>query len=315
MSPQGISFCEQVYYALIAREGEGLTKGDFQTMSVTYFTVKGAPSDRIGKAGVKPGAVAALEQITQASPLKKQGESPAAYSPLIARSAPIRQPKTISEAQPPRSKVTFFANTHAPDSADARRKASPAAASNRRYVSLAFLCILLIASGTYAALNRQMANMVTVPINVTRTGSVNSEPVQSPATASSSIIEEIPNMKPADIVLGSFAAYRQNTDASRAQALAALNEIIADPNTNESILADAQAQKLALANFMLIETDLEGLIAARGYGDSYVTARVGSVNIVVNNTNLSEAQRASIMEMAVSHTNEPPENIKISLAK
>jgi len=104
-------------------------------------------------------------------------------------------------------------------------------------------------------------------------------------------------------------------DAARVNATRMLDELISDTNTDATTLQQAQKEKLDLAKAESAEAVLRGLLAVRGYGESYVTVRPGSVNVVIRNTELTAAQTASILEMVTRETGELPENVKIVPAK
>ncbi len=90
-----------------------------------------------------------------------------------------------------------------------------------------------------------------------------------------------------------------------------LDQLIADTTTGGDSLEQARTQKLALVRSMEQETALEGLLKARGYADALVSARSGSVTVVVQQDTLTSAEATQIMELTTVETGEPARNIKI----
>lgn len=185
-----------------------------------------------------------------------------------------------------------------------------------RALALSGLCLLLVISGAWAAVTRNAANVVNLPINVTRTNKPTVQtPQATPEPAGAVNIEDIPMIEPSAATLGSFSTYKVEMDALRDKELRVLNELIADTKADAAMVQNALEQKLALTRSMDAEAVLQGLTAARGYGESYITVKTGSINVVVRNPNLTEAQMASLVEMVAIETGENAENVKIILTK
>lgn len=108
-----------------------------------------------------------------------------------------------------------------------------------------------------------------------------------------------------------FAVFRQNRDATREKELQYLTEMIADENVDSDTKASAEEQKLALIDAMEKELIIEGLLQAKGFKGVAVTVKKGSVNIVVDRETLSDTEIAQILDIAMSETGEPAENIKV----
>ena len=112
-----------------------------------------------------------------------------------------------------------------------------------------------------------------------------------------------------------FSAYQQERASARAQELSMLEEIIADESAGAETVAQAQAQKLALVQAMETETSLETLLKARGFESALVSAKPGSVTVVVGGGALSDAQAVQILDIAVDETQQEAEDIKIIQTK
>ena len=63
------------------------------------------------------------------------------------------------------------------------------------------------------------------------------------------------------------------------------------------------------------ELTIENLIKAKGFADAAVTFHYGSVNVVVDCTELTNEQVAQILDIVTRETGEPAANIKISPSK
>ncbi|GHU66370.1 hypothetical protein FACS1894184_04190 [Clostridia bacterium] len=159
-----------------------------------------------------------------------------------------------------------------------------------------------------------MSNVVGLPvtirqnvpdINVTNAPPVNLAVTPAPGNAGETTLT----------TLSSFMTYKQQMDAARDQSISMLDALIADVNADATTLEQARGEKLALAKSISTEATLQGLMAARGFGDSYITVRPGSVNVVVRQDKLSNQQMASILEMVTAETGESPDNVKIVLTK
>ncbi|MDR1570648.1 MAG: SpoIIIAH-like family protein [Oscillospiraceae bacterium] len=222
----------------------------------------------------------------------------------------VKASKAEPGGKPLASKARFFATINAP----MKDQSQDNRASHVRMLALTGLCALLVLSGAYAALGRNAAQMVDLPITVTRTQQPSLQP-QATAEPAAASIEDIPMIAPADATLGSFSTYKVEMDAVRDQSIRMLDELIADANADAATVETARAEKLALAKAMTVEAELEGLTAARGYGESYFTVKPGSVNAVIRNPNLTNAQMASVVEMVTAQTGESADNVKIILTK
>ena len=173
---------------------------------------------------------------------------------------------------------------------------------NLRTLALVGLCALLVASSLWGS---EIKNTQTFSLPITRIGATQSGAAQPDSTQSAE----------SSAVLGSFTTYKLEMDAARQQAMRMLDDLIGDTGADKTTVEQARNEKLQLAKSMNMEATLQGLVAARGYGEAYVTVRSGSVNVVVKNEDLSDAQMASILEMVTRETGESPENVKIIAAK
>lgn len=99
-----------------------------------------------------------------------------------------------------------------------------------------------------------------------------------------------------------FATYRTDREATRAQEILYLEDIIAGANSDEATIANAQAKKLELVDSMEVELALEGLIKAKGFEDCVVTISKDNVNVVVKDSELALDEAAQILDIIVGET-------------
>ncbi|MDR1262983.1 MAG: SpoIIIAH-like family protein [Oscillospiraceae bacterium] len=189
-------------------------------------------------------------------------------------------------------------------------KSSRLTSTGARIAAMSGLCLLLVVSGAWAAVSRSPSNIVGIPVTIRQN-------VPDPAvTAQPSITPEPGSEGETTLTtLSSFMTYKQQMDAARSQSISMLDALIADVNADAATLEQARGEKLTLAKSIATEATLQGLMAARGFGDSYVTVRPGSVNVVVRQEKLSSQQMASILEMVTAETGESPDSVKIILTK
>ncbi|GHU73627.1 hypothetical protein AGMMS49992_12840 [Clostridia bacterium] len=181
--------------------------------------------------------------------------------------------------------------------------------SRSRIIAMSGLCLLLVISGAWAAISRPSTNVVGLPVTIRQplTAQVTAAPVATPTPGGEG--------ETTLTTLNSFITYKQQMDAARDQSIAMLDALIADVNADATTLEQARGEKLALAKSIATEATLQGLMSARGFGDSYITVRPGSVNVVVKQEKLTSQQMASILEMVTAETGESPDSVKIILTK
>ena len=145
--------------------------------------------------------------------------------------------------------------------------------------------------------------------------------------ASTGIMEEVleesaegVDAEPGEAVLTSAesAAYsfaseaKLNRDQTRAKNTESLLEIINSEVVSESQKQGAVEQMLELTDISERETGAETLLAAKGFEDVVVSISDSKVDVVVNQSEISDAQRAQIEDVVTRKTGIPPENIVIT---
>ena len=148
--------------------------------------------------------------------------------------------------------------------------------------------------------------------------------------ASTGITEEVENSEgssaqvsdtePGDAVLTSteMSAYsfaseaKLSRDQTRAKNTESLLEIINSEVVSESQKQAAIDQMLELTDISERETGAETLLAAKGFEDVVVSISDSKVDVVVNQSEISDAGRAQIEDVVTRKTGIPPENIVIT---
>ena len=131
---------------------------------------------------------------------------------------------------------------------------------------------------------------------------------------------EVSDTEPGEAVLTSaesptysFASEAKvNRDQTRAKNTESLLEIINSEVVSESQKQGAVEQMLELTDISERETGAETLLAAKGFEDVVVSISDSKVDVVVNQSEISEAQRAQIEDVVTRKTGIPPENIVIT---
>lgn len=131
---------------------------------------------------------------------------------------------------------------------------------------------------------------------------------------------EVSDTEPGDAVLTSadtsmysFAAEAKlSRDQTRAKNTESLLEIINSDVVSESQKQGAIEQMLELTDISERETGAETLLAAKGFEDVVVSISDSKVDVVINQAEVSDAQRAQIEDVVTRKTGIPPENIIIT---
>lgn len=108
-----------------------------------------------------------------------------------------------------------------------------------------------------------------------------------------------------------FADFRAERTSMRAQEVEYFDSVIANPVSAAETVNAAQLQKMELASMMEKELVIEGVLKAKGFTDVVVTYHPGSVNVVVDQAEVTDAQVAQVLELVTRETGEAAGNIKI----
>jgi stage III sporulation protein AH len=98
----------------------------------------------------------------------------------------------------------------------------------------------------------------------------------------------------------------------RAQNKETLQGIIDNANLGDSEKQDAIAQMLTMTELAEQEVAIETLMLSKGFTEAVVSLTEDAADIVVNSSELSDANRAQIEDIVTRKTNISPENIVIT---
>ena len=132
--------------------------------------------------------------------------------------------------------------------------------------------------------------------------------------------EEVADSEPGDAVLTSsetaiysFASEAKlSRDQTRTKSTESLLEIINSEVVSEAQKQAAIDQMLELTDLSERETGAETLLAAKGFDEVVVSISDTKVDVVINQSEISDAQRAQIEDVITRKTGVPPENIVIT---
>lgn len=180
----------------------------------------------------------------------------------------------------------------------------PSGTRTRTAIVVVLLAVLM-ASGYMNARTDGMRAPVAEEIPVVRI--VSQAPVQTP---------DVPVGETASPQMETLEALTNQREAMRIDELAMLDGIIADAQSGEEILAQAQQQKLALIERMENESALETVLRAGcSFSDVLVCMTASSVTVFVGAQTLSQEQLTQILDFTIRETGQTPENIKILARK
>lgn len=131
---------------------------------------------------------------------------------------------------------------------------------------------------------------------------------------------EVSDAEPGDAVLTSadtmsysFASEAKlSRDQTRAKNIESLLEIINSEVVSEAQKQAAVDQMLELTDVSERETGAETLLSAKGFEDVVVSISDTKVDVVINQSEINDAQRAQIEDVITRKTGIPPENIVIT---
>ncbi len=112
--------------------------------------------------------------------------------------------------------------------------------------------------------------------------------------------------------MNSLSGAKLLKEQTRAKNKETLMEIINNANITETQKQEAVNNMIAITDIAEKETASEILLEAKGFSDVVVSISSTGVDVVVNATELSEAQRAQIEDIIIRKTGVAPETIIIS---
>ena len=112
--------------------------------------------------------------------------------------------------------------------------------------------------------------------------------------------------------ISTLSGAKLQKEQTRAQNKETLLEIINNANISESQKQDAVNSMISMTDVAEKETAAEILLEAKGFADAIVSIDGDSVDVVVNTTELTEAQRAQIEDIVIRKTGVSADAVIIS---
>lgn len=109
-----------------------------------------------------------------------------------------------------------------------------------------------------------------------------------------------------------LSSYRYDRQRTRSEQMEWLKSIVESEKASDQIRAEANKELLSLTRKAALETELEGLVMARGFGESVVFLFDGSALVLVNGLKITQADAARIGEAVSRATGIPIEKISVS---
>lgn len=149
--------------------------------------------------------------------------------------------------------------------------------------------------------------------NATAANGEAQEPATPEESDSGTVPEEQSTQEPGEAVLTSGKAFsadaKLNREQIRAKNKEALLEIINNASVSEAQKQQAVDAMVAMTNTSEKEEAVEMLLEAKGFGDTVVSISDNSVDIVMDMTNISDAQRAQIEDIVMRKAGATADNI------
>lgn len=109
-----------------------------------------------------------------------------------------------------------------------------------------------------------------------------------------------------------FRDYRFEREKERNSEIEYIKTIILNnPDSDDEIIREAQAQLLEITSNMEAERAIENLIKAKGFNDVVVIMHTSNVNVIVDKPELAPEEVAAILDIVRRESGKDTENIKI----
>ena len=108
-----------------------------------------------------------------------------------------------------------------------------------------------------------------------------------------------------------LTAFRTERAQLRERQRAELNDIIHDAATDPDTLSAAKRRLMELMDSERAETDIEGVLSARGFEETLVTVNAMAVNVLVRGQTLDRRKTAVILDLVLRQTGVTSQNVKI----
>lgn len=108
-----------------------------------------------------------------------------------------------------------------------------------------------------------------------------------------------------------FRDYRFEREQERNKEVSHINSIVNNPNSDATVVKEAQEQLLEITTNMEAELVIENLIKAKGIKDAIVIIHKDNVNVIVDKTELVPEEVAMILDIVKRESDKETNNIKI----
>ncbi len=108
-----------------------------------------------------------------------------------------------------------------------------------------------------------------------------------------------------------FATSKLDRTNTRQEAIDRYNQIISSSSSSQEAKDQAQEDLSFVLDSMLLESDMEGLIKAKGFSDVFVNYSSTYINVMVQSAELTESEVAQIVEIIQGKTARDIDYIKI----
>ncbi len=109
-----------------------------------------------------------------------------------------------------------------------------------------------------------------------------------------------------------FASAKLRRRTAHDEAAEALNKVIKDSASSETVARQAGEMLEELSNSISLESDIENLITAKVGCENLVILNKGNAEIIVENGSIDDVAIVKIKEIAVEQTGYPVDNISIT---
>lgn len=173
-----------------------------------------------------------------------------------------------------------------------------------------FVCVAVYLNWSYG--QRDTAASTDLPSETKTLGEaelVGTQDDVTTATSDSESIETVSEVPEEDY----FDAARLSRQEARDEALAILQATVDDPNADEAAIASASESITAMANATTAESEIENLVAAKGYEDCVAYIGDNSVSVVVAapEEGLQAADVAKITDIVLGQTSFSADQVKV----
>ncbi len=108
-----------------------------------------------------------------------------------------------------------------------------------------------------------------------------------------------------------FTTYRSDRVSTRNQTILYLDSIIENELSSSSAVAEAEKNKLALADAMETELNIEGTIKSMGFDDVVVSSSNNYYNVMIKTKELSNDDVAKVLEIVTAQTGTTAKYVRI----